>query len=204
MNTCNLYEKSKSYYAEADVYDRFSQCEDAPGLILKRLVPRVRGKRLLDLGCGSGKYAALLAPHAESVVGVDASEQQLANARKRSAHLPNVSLVRAPAGATGLPARSFDMVLASWVFCTILDEERRLRAIREAERVLTPGGQIILVENDEGGEFEEIRSRVDDPLERTRKYNDWLVESVGFSVEEKIETYFDFGSTEEAKRLAQV
>ena len=51
--------------------------------------------------------------------------------------------------------------------------------------MLTKNGSIYLVENDIGGEFEEIRNRYPD-ISRTKKYNDWI-ESNNFKVEKFIE-----------------
>ena len=65
------------------------------------------------------------------------------------------------------------------------------------KRVLQPNGKIILVENDEGGEFEELRGRSPDPLKRTFNYNQWLLNN-GFKVHKKIETYFQFNHSEQA------
>ena len=42
-----------------------------------------RGLRILDLGCGTGRHAALLAEGGHRVVGVDRSETMLAQARAR-------------------------------------------------------------------------------------------------------------------------
>ncbi len=200
MTANDLSEKSKSYYAEADVYDVFSRNEDAPNLIYRKLLPLVANRRLLDLGCGSGKYVELFNGQAREIIGVDASAPQLARARRRMGDTSVVRLIRADAAETGLPDACVDVVLCSWVLGTILDEERRTLVLREAERVLAPRGTVILVENDEGGEFEAIRGRVADPAERTRKYNAWL-EQAGFRALDRFVTWFGFASKDEAREI---
>lgn len=69
------------------------------------------------------------------------------------------------------------------------------------KRILKPGGQILLVENDEGSEFEEIRNRNND--NRTRDYNNWIL-SNNFIINKKFNTYFLFNSIQEAKRSFEV
>src|ERR1043166_10126678 len=44
----------------------------------------VRGRRILDLGCGEGGYARELARHGAQVVGVDGSERMIDIARRRA------------------------------------------------------------------------------------------------------------------------
>jgi hypothetical protein len=50
-----------------------------------------------------------------------------------------------------------------------------------------------------GGEFEEIRGRYPDTA-RTKEYNDWLLEQ-GFSIATQFETYFEFDSEDEARKV---
>src|SRR4051794_19554398 len=63
----------KDYTAEADFVDTLAQA----------FVPRA--STLLDLGCGTGQHALLLAGRGYSVVGIDRSEEMLASARARLA-----------------------------------------------------------------------------------------------------------------------
>ncbi len=67
------------------------------------------------------------------------------------------------------------------------------------KRVLKKEGSIYLVENDIGGEFEEIRNRYPN-IKRTKDYNDWI-ESKNFKIENKLKTYFQFKDDKEAKNI---
>lgn len=62
-----------------------------------------------DVGCGSGQLSTLLAERFGKVIATDASAQQLEHAE---AH-PKVEYRRAPAEASGLDARSVDLVTAA-------------------------------------------------------------------------------------------
>ena len=63
----------------------------------------------LDVGCGSGQLSALLADRFRSVIGIDASAAQLAQAEKRA----NVDYRVAPAEHTGVADRCVDLVTAA-------------------------------------------------------------------------------------------
>ncbi|HEU0051295.1 MAG TPA: class I SAM-dependent methyltransferase [Patescibacteria group bacterium] len=195
----NLSEFSTVYHQESSIYDRFSQAEDAPGRILQNLLPLLPRDSLLDLGCGTGKYMALLAPSISSLIGVDASAEQLQIAQQKT---PGLRYIQADAAHIPLLNQSMSAILACWVLGTVLDESHREAILKESERILRPGGQMFLVENDIGGAFEQVRGRDPDPFERTRRYNSWLL-AHGFVMEKRFETFFKFINKKEAKMIFQ-
>ncbi|MFH1637519.1 MAG: class I SAM-dependent methyltransferase [Candidatus Woesearchaeota archaeon] len=199
MKQYSLSEGSKSYHDEAYIYEHFSQVEDIPGNILRFLEPLVKSKDVLDLGCGTGKYLVSLAPLAKSYCGLDISSDQLGIAKSKVNNICNVNFLCSSAESINLPNESIDTIISTWVLSTILDEKRRVKALKEAERVLRTNGNIYLVENDIGGEFEMIRGRYPD-ITRTKTYNGW-VEAQGFKIAKRLNTYFEFESLEEAKKV---
>lgn len=109
--------------------DRISKC-----------APRGGVSRILDLGCGTGRYSAALANHFDAhVVAIDPSAKMLAEARKKSA--AGVSYIRA--SGEWLPVRdaSIDMVFMSMVFHHFGNPAL---AARECRRVLREGGVVCL------------------------------------------------------------
>jgi ubiquinone/menaquinone biosynthesis C-methylase UbiE len=79
----------------------------------KRLV---RGKRVLDLGCGDGRVALAISSLVSSVDGVDPDPEAIAAAR-RTARKDQVRNARFAVGAAQklrYPDRSFDVVILSW------------------------------------------------------------------------------------------
>jgi ubiquinone/menaquinone biosynthesis C-methylase UbiE len=107
-------------------------------------VPLTSACRILDLGCGAGRHTVLLAQMGLEVLGVDVSPRGLSATRDRfSPQLPHAVLCQAC--MTHLPYRNaeFDAVVSTYVIYhgTL---ELIQRAVAEIERVLLPGGGILL------------------------------------------------------------
>lgn len=106
------------------------------------LLGLLRLGRVLDVGSGDGAVASMLAPRAQSVTCVDASERMVAAARARLAGSPNVEVHQADMHALPFPDASFDQVL---LLNVLVHSERPARAIDEAARVLGKGGDLVVV-----------------------------------------------------------
>lgn len=96
-----------------------------------------------DLGCGTGHTAAALAPHVRTVIGVDQSAAMLRTARKRTADFANVDLRQGSLEALPLDGDSVDGVLLVLALTYVADPRR---ALREASRILRPGGRVVVVD----------------------------------------------------------
>ena len=103
----------------------------------------VRGRRVLDLGCGEGGYARELARRGASVVGVDGSPRLVEVARERAASSGlNIEFLAANASRLEpIADATFDCVLAAM---SLMDVEDYPAAIVEASRVLRPGGELLM------------------------------------------------------------
>lgn len=97
------------------------------------IVPKP-GRITLDLGCGEGRVARDLSSRGHRVVGVDRSPTLLAAAGSAD---PGSSYLIADAAELPFPARTFDQVVA---YNSLMDIEEMWGAVREAGRVLRPGG----------------------------------------------------------------
>lgn len=96
----------------------------------------LRGKRILDLGCGMGMYVSRLRQFSKDVHGVDVDPEKIARA---SAWLPNLHV--SPAEHLPFEDGSFDVVLLNEVIEHV-DDDRQ--TVQEAYRVLAPGGHIVI------------------------------------------------------------
>ena len=104
-------------------------------------VPFVEGAEVLEVGCGNGYGAALLAGAAARVVAFDLHDEPVAYAMAHYAR-PNLEFFVGSAGEPfPLPDASFDLVFSSE---TLEHVERWERMLDEVGRVLRPGGLCIL------------------------------------------------------------
>lgn len=99
------------------------------------------GARVLDVGCGPGHSLAVLADEfGLEVSGVDPSTAMLLRAARR---VPQATLARGRVEALPYAAGSFDALLCECVLSLGEDEQRSLA---EMDRVLRPGGLLILTD----------------------------------------------------------
>ncbi len=102
-------------------------------------------RALLDLGTGTGRMLELFAGDIERGLGLDLSLDMLALARARlyRAGLKHCSVRHGDIYDLALPRDSFDAVIIHQVLHFLDDSPR---AIREASRVLRPGGRLLVVD----------------------------------------------------------
>ncbi|WP_428389379.1 ArsR/SmtB family transcription factor [Mucisphaera sp.] len=96
-----------------------------------------------DLGCGTGRVVAELAPQVKRVIGVDDSEQMLDAARQSTEGLGNVDLLRAPIEAIPLEDQSLDAALLVLALSYV---ELVEPVLAEARRLLKSGGRVVIVD----------------------------------------------------------
>lgn len=102
--------------------------------------------RLLDVGCGTGKFLAQLLGLRQGmdVVGLDLSEPMLDQCQARCRPWdPRMSVVRADSQRLPFADDTFDMVTCSHSFHHYPDQSA---VVKEMYRVLRPGGQLLLID----------------------------------------------------------
>jgi ubiquinone/menaquinone biosynthesis C-methylase UbiE len=112
---------------------------------LLSLVPPGPDGRLLDIGTGTGRVLELLAPRVREALGVDASKAMLALARARLSGLDFAHCAVRLADMYRLPLsdQSFDTVVLQMV---LHHAEDPAGAVLEATRVLSRGGQLLVID----------------------------------------------------------
>ncbi|ACA16167.1 Methyltransferase type 11 [Methylobacterium sp. 4-46] len=105
-----------------------------------------REARLVDLGCGIGRVAAALAPRVAAVTGLDIAPAMIAAARERCAGLANVALhLGSGRDLAPVPTGGADLVLAVDSFPYLVQAGLAADHVREAARVLRPGGDLVVL-----------------------------------------------------------
>jgi SAM-dependent methyltransferase len=106
------------------------------------------GTRVLDVGCGVGRWSRLLAARGALVTGVDLSPTMIAQARRRAALDGVAERCRFEVGdlSTLAVGGKFDMVLGVTVLQHILDPDAVRAALKAMSAHLAPGGRMVLLE----------------------------------------------------------
>jgi ubiquinone/menaquinone biosynthesis C-methylase UbiE len=113
--------------------------------LLAQDVATVPDAVVLDLGCGAGHASFAVAPHAASVAAYDLTAQMLAVVKREATarKLRNINTVQGMAEELPFPDARFDIVITRTSAHHWHDV---LSALREARRVLKPGGRMLMID----------------------------------------------------------
>jgi ubiquinone/menaquinone biosynthesis C-methylase UbiE len=142
-------EAAQSYFrrhaAEWDRMRKLHVADAAVEAAIRAALAERPFRSLLDLGTGTGRMLELFGPDIERGLGIDLSREMLALARAHldRAGLKNCSVRQGDIYDLALPKDSFDAVIVHQVL-HFLDDGAR--AIREAARVLRPGGRLLVID----------------------------------------------------------
>lgn len=189
------------YSHQAADYHRLIAPEDADGNLLPALerVTPLAGKRLLDLGAGTGRLALLAAKGAARFVGLDLHGGMLRENRvQRRGVGGGWDLVQGDMRALPLPSGWAEVVTAGWALGHFTgwygdDWPAQVgRVLAEMQRLAAPGGALIILETLSTGSLSPAP-----PTERLGQYYAWLEQRWGFS-RQVIRTDYQFASVAEA------
>jgi SAM-dependent methyltransferase len=108
--------------------------------LLKHLQP-FPGCRILDIGCGTGRYLRRFTSAHSWIIGIDLSRNMLTQARQHLAASSDVWLVQASASALPFTSASFDRIMSGLVVDHIASAEQ---LFDEIATLLTPNGQAVV------------------------------------------------------------
>ncbi|MBY8851997.1 class I SAM-dependent methyltransferase [Saccharothrix longispora] len=130
-----------------EVYEVENRAQDADGALWAALRGECdwAGRDVVDVGCGDGFHLPVFARDAASVVGVEPHPPLVRRARARVADVPGASVLAGPAQRLPLRDATADLVHARTAYFFGPGCEP---GIREADRVLRPGGALAVVDLD--------------------------------------------------------
>ena len=106
----------------------------------------IRGKRVLEIGCGAGGHSALFASRGAHMTSVDITPERVISTKHKLDLLaddaPAASVLQTDAENLPFADASFDIVYSNGVLHHTRDTER---AVAEALRVLKPGGRAVIL-----------------------------------------------------------
>ncbi len=140
--------------AEFDAYGKTATTDIVLGYgAVMELLGDVRGKKVLDYGCGTGKFSRILKDAGAEVVGVDISEKELAIAKERHPDIPFYVLSGMPAELDG----TFDVAVLIFIITAIPNTTIVESIFNDLKKFLKTHGQLVLMnsnyEKSAGREF---------------------------------------------------
>jgi SAM-dependent methyltransferase len=131
--------------ANAELHERLGAAFDPDRKVLEALerITPISGRRIADVGTGIGHYPMLLARRTGRTYGVESDPELLAEARRRAAASgqPNIRIVEGDFPSLPLRDGAVDIVLTT----RIEPDDASAASVREALRVLRPGGRLIVI-----------------------------------------------------------
>ncbi len=166
--TQNIYDNEGFFQGYSQLPRSISGLEGAPEWpSLQSMLPDLRGRRVLDLGCGFGWFCRWARENgAASVLGVDVSERMLARARADTSGADTmdaaISYQQADLEHLDLPTGAFDLAYSSLAFHYLENLGALLERVHAA---LAPGGKLVF--------------SVEHPIYMTPRNPGWSIDAAG-------------------------
>ncbi|YCA45137.1 class I SAM-dependent methyltransferase [Bacillus sp. JZ8] len=144
--------------------------------VLKALMPNMKDKKVLDLGCGFGWHCRFASEQAaRSVIGVDISEKMLKKAREKTED-PSISYIQKPIEDIDFKESEFDVVISSLTLHYIKSFGE---IAKKVSKFLKSGGTFLF--------------SVEHPIFTSRNEQDWYYDDGGNPVHWPIDNYQEEG-----------
>src|SRR5687768_4921489 len=137
----NIYDDEEFFEGYSQLGRSVEGLDGAPEWpALRALLPDLRGRTVLDLGCGFGWFCRWAREQgAAHVLGIDVSERMLARARATTQDTA-ITYIRDDMEDLDLPAESFDIAYSSLALHYIVNLEKLLSTVH---RSLVPAGSLV-------------------------------------------------------------
>ena len=139
--TQNIYDNPEFFEGYGRLPRSVEGLDGAPEWpVLRALLPDMRGRKVLDLGCGYGWFCRWARENgAADILGIDVSEKMLARAAATTQDQA-IRYQRADMEQLELPSAAFDLVYSSLALHYVKDLDRLMAQVH---RSLVPGGSLV-------------------------------------------------------------
>ncbi|MFP7494361.1 class I SAM-dependent methyltransferase [Terribacillus saccharophilus] len=180
--TQNIYDNEvffKNYRALRENPVNYNELLEQPEI--KRMLPDMNDKRVLDIGCGMGSLAYYCAENgAASVTAIDPSRNMLQEAKKRNAHAA-IEYIQTTLEDAVFARENYDIVVSLLVMHYVADYEAVIRSIHSA---LKEDGILLF--------------SCEHPIITARKASDkWITDAEGHRLHFAVDDYQDQGRREQ-------
>lgn len=128
--------------SEYDVYRRRSVTDWVLGLeVVAAMFEPLQNKKILDYGCGPGRFSQFLADRGATVLGLDTSEPMIQRAENFPQPKVSYRLIKAGTISDIVPDE-YDGVTLNFVLCTMSSRASIIETLKKLYTVLKPGGMI--------------------------------------------------------------
>jgi len=112
----------------------------------KLLLKYAKDKKVLDVGCGSGRPADKLVKHCKEIVGIDIDNQMVKKAKKALSKFKNAKIIKMDALSMSFQSNTFDFIYATYNVIGSRDEiQDKKKLIKEMQRVVKKQGIITVI-----------------------------------------------------------
>jgi len=136
------------YNKVASEYEAYSKDATSDWLIgypkVLEILGQVRGKDILDYGCGTGKVSRRLRDQGARVLGVDVSLPMLEIAKQGDAAGINYRHIES-GNLSFMDEASLDDAFAAFVFCNVGTRAEAVSVMKNIFRILRPGGRFVIL-----------------------------------------------------------
>lgn len=143
------------YDKHSTIYDRLVEREDFAGNLLKtlRAIVSLEGLEVVEWGAGTGRVTRLLAPEVRTLQAFDGAEAMLDLARQRTTQWSHLQFQVALHHEIPVEDNRADLGIEGWSFAHLTEElpeneglQAVQQALKEMQRVVRPGGMMVLIE----------------------------------------------------------
>ncbi len=131
-------------YGSSYLYNKYIDLIQRKGFYRMLRGEDIRGKRVLDIGCGVGRWCRILAKKGAQVTGADISAEMIKYARENTSE--QISFVNVPVAGIALPEASFEIVTSVTVLQHVTDTAEFKKSICNLVRMLKPHGKLLILE----------------------------------------------------------